>query len=108
MLRFVASAKIGTMARVVTEVTQGRGSTQFLFNSIPVLGCGSTVTGPTAELFTSAWSRAGHPLSTDCKRDICSSSHPAHPRLSSSCRLLTSPFAGIIGCSRKDDTSLVW
>jgi hypothetical protein len=55
------SAKIGTMARLVMEVTQGRGSTQFLFKSIPVLGCGSAAPGSTAELFTSVWSRAGHP-----------------------------------------------
>jgi hypothetical protein len=56
-----SSAKIGTMARLVMEVTQGRGSTQFLFKPIPMLGCGSAAPEPTAELFASAWSRAGHP-----------------------------------------------
>jgi hypothetical protein len=54
-------AKIETMKRLIMQVTQDRGSTQFLFKSIPVLGCGSSAPEPTAELFTGAWSRAGHP-----------------------------------------------
>jgi hypothetical protein len=54
-------AKIETMKQLIMEVTQDRGSTQFLFQSIPVLGCGSTPSEPRVDLFTGPWSRAGHP-----------------------------------------------
>jgi hypothetical protein len=53
-------AKIETMKRLIMEVTQDRGSTQFLFQSIPVLGWGSRPSEPSVELFAGPWSRAGH------------------------------------------------
>lgn len=55
------SAKLESMKKLIMEVTKGRGSTQFLFKAIPVLGDRFKAPLPALELFTAPWSRAGHP-----------------------------------------------
>ena len=52
------AAKIETMKKLIMEVTKDRGSTLFLFRSIPVLGFKAPT--PTPDLFTVSWTRAGH------------------------------------------------
>jgi len=52
-------ARIETMTKLIMDITEDRGSTQFLLRSIPVLGFKAPP--PTPELFVSPWRRAGHP-----------------------------------------------
>ena len=47
------------MTKLIMDITEDRGSTQFLLRSIPVLGFKAPP--PTPELFVSPWRRAGHP-----------------------------------------------
>jgi hypothetical protein len=54
-------AKIETMKQLIKQVMDDRGSTQFLFKAIPVLGSSFKAPSPASELFIDPWSRAGHP-----------------------------------------------
>jgi hypothetical protein len=53
-----SEARIETMKKLVMEITRGRGSTQFIFRPIPVLGFQAP--SPSPELFTSPWHRSGY------------------------------------------------
>ena len=63
MVLFVTRSerKINEMKKVVMEVTRGRGSSQFCFRTIPILGNPEKAPKPDDTLFTGAWDRAGHP-----------------------------------------------
>jgi hypothetical protein len=59
--------KIAEMKKVVLEVTDGRGSPQFLFRDIPILGNPEKAPKPDDTLFTGPWDRAGYPPFVLCK-----------------------------------------
>lgn len=60
-------SRIEAMRRLVTEVTEGRGSPMFLFHHIPVIGHGCP---PPAmpDLFAGPWARAGYEDMRICDR----------------------------------------
>lgn len=52
--------RIEEMKKVIHSVTDGRGSAQFLFRAIPVLGSPDKAPKPDPTLFTGPWERSGY------------------------------------------------